>query len=188
MLARRGKITGSRLKDIIVKRGPGPKLAFYEVIAERLSIPGEYENPMARGKRLESEAIEKFEEETGFKVNPELALWCLETNESIAVSPDGVINETEAVEVKCLASGRHIQAFIEQKIPDEYWEQVLQYFIVNPKLQNLYFVFYDPRLLFKSFFYISVKRSDIEEEIQWHYDYQIKTLGEIDEWVNKLSL
>ena len=37
--ARRGKITGTRLKDIIVKRGTGKKIGFYELIAERLGIP-----------------------------------------------------------------------------------------------------------------------------------------------------
>ena len=35
---RKGKITGSRLNDIIVKRGTGRKLGFYEVIAERLAV------------------------------------------------------------------------------------------------------------------------------------------------------
>ena len=54
MAAREGKITGSRLKDIIVKRGTGKKIGFYSLIAEKLGIPAEEgETPMERGSRLE---------------------------------------------------------------------------------------------------------------------------------------
>jgi len=37
--ARKGKITGTRLKDLILKRSTKPKLGFYEIIAERIAIP-----------------------------------------------------------------------------------------------------------------------------------------------------
>ncbi len=72
--ARKTKITGSRLKDIIVKRGTGQKIGFYELIAERLAIPSDGEDPMERGHRLETEALERFTQETGKEVDGSLVM------------------------------------------------------------------------------------------------------------------
>lgn len=186
--ARRRKITGTRLKDIVVKRGTERKLAFYELIAERLALPREEgENPMERGKTLETEAIEKFTEETGKKVNTDLVLLTRDDDENIAISPDGYIGEKEAVEVKCLSSARHVEALITEKIPKDYEYQVLQYFIVNDKLEKLYFCFYDPSLTTKQFFYIEVDRKDKEAEIEEYLEYERKVLEDVNELVNKLS-
>ena len=143
---RKGRITGSRLGSLFSKRDKKPLKGFYELIAERVAIPADGENAMDRGKRLEVEGIERFEATTGKVVNKDLVLWVREDNENIAVSPDGYIGDTEAVEVKCLNSASHIEAFLTGDIPTEYEYQVLQYFIVNDNLQTLYFCFYDPRM------------------------------------------
>lgn len=185
--ARRGKITGSRLKDIIVKRGTSKKIGFYELIAERLGIPANDENAMARGTRLEEEAIARFVKETKKKVNTDLVIWQRDDNESIAISPDGYIGETEAVECKCLSSARHIEAFLTNQVPDEYKDQALQYFIVNDKLKKLYFVFYDPRVLAKDYFTLEIKRKDVQDDITFYLNYQKQILSEVDEIVNKLT-
>lgn len=182
-----GKITGSRLKDIVVKRGTGKKIGFYELIAERLGIPASDENPMDRGTRLEGEAVEMFTKETGKEVDTSLYIWTRDDNENIAISPDGVIGKTEALECKCLSSARHIEAFLTQEIPDEYEFQKLQYFIVNDKLKTLYFAFYDPRLIAKPFFYITVKREDVQKEVDQYLEYQKLTLAEVNEIVNHLT-
>ena len=63
---RKGKISGTLLGDIYSKRG-GRKLGFYDIIAGRLGLDPDDENRMDRGLRLEDEATEKFEEETGLK-------------------------------------------------------------------------------------------------------------------------
>lgn len=185
--ARKGKITGSRLKDIVVKRGTGKKLGFYELIAEKVAMPADGENAMDRGSRLESEAIEMFAKETGKKVNASLIIWTRDDNENIAISPDGIIGKTEAVEAKCLASARHIEALLTNKIPEEYEFQKLQYFIVNDKLKTLYFVFYDPRIPNKPFFYFTVHRKDIEEEIAEYLQYQKDVLAEVEKIINELT-
>ncbi len=186
LMARRGKITGSRLKDIVVKRGTGYKIGFYELIAEKLGIPADDESAMDRGTRLESEAVEQFTKETGKKVDTSLVMWTREENENIAISPDG-FGKDFAVEAKCLSSARHIEAWLTKKIPDEYEYQKLQYFIVNDKLKKLYFLFYDPRLLYKPFFTIEVKREDVEEEVQEYLEYQKNILERVDEIVNDLT-
>ncbi len=191
LLARRAKITGSRLKDIVVKRGNGKKIGFYELIAERLGVPADDENCMDRGTRLEPEAIERFMKETGKKVDTSLVIWERDDNSSIAASPDGYIKNkkkiTGAVECKCLASSRHIEAFLTQEIPDEYQMQKLQYFITNDDLQTLYFCFYDPRILVKDFFIIEVHRKDIEADIAFYLKYQQDVLHEVDSIVNHLT-
>lgn len=189
LAARRGKITGSRLKDIVVLRGTGEKVGYYQLIAERLAIePDNGEKPMERGTRLEPEAMDLFVKNTKKKVDTSLVIWAREDNESIAVSPDGFIGKTEAVEVKCLSSASHIEAYLTQEVPDEYKFQVLQYFIVNDSLKTLYLVFYDPRFLENiSYFVIEVKRSNLKEDIEKYLEYQKVKLAQVDEIVNKLS-
>lgn len=186
---RKGKITGSRLGGIIVKRGNGRKLGFYEVLAERLAIATDSDNidAMARGHELESPALDAFEELTGTKVSRESVVWVSDFNEHIACSPDGEINDEEATEVKCLSSAKHLQAYFEQKIPNEYEEQVAQYFIVNEKLQALYVIFYDPRIPAKTTHVIIVNRKDIEEDIETYKAYEIEALADIDEKINQLT-
>lgn len=191
LAGRRSKITGSRFKDIVVKRGTGKKIGFYELIAERLGIPADGENPMGRGTRLESEAIERFVKETGKKVDTSLVIWTRDDNDSIAISPDGYIETkkkiTEAVECKCLASARHLEALLTQEVPSEYQEQKIQYFVVNDDLKVLNFVFYDPRVLAKDYFVITVKREEVEDEIKFNLDYQRQVLDEVDEIVSRLT-
>lgn len=186
--ARRGKITGSKLGDIVVKRGSGKKIGFYELIADRLSIGSDGEDAMERGHRLEIEAIEMFESKTGKVMTKDVGLCISDANPNIAVSPDGLSEDyTEAVEAKCLSSARHLQAVIENKIPPEFEMQVLQYFIVIEALQTLHLVFYDPRIASMPYHAIQVTRDALELNIEKYRDYQIDTLREVDEWVEKLA-
>src|ERR1700704_2195090 len=93
LFARRGKITGSRLKDIVVKRGTGRKLGFWELVAEGLGLAPEDESAMDRGSRLEPEALERFATETKKKLDTSLVIWTRDDDESIAVSPDAFIGK-----------------------------------------------------------------------------------------------
>src|SRR3990167_292652 len=184
---RRSRITGSKLKDIVVKRGTGRKIGFYQLIADRLGIPADDENAMERGNRLESEAVTVFEKETGKEVDSSLQMWVRDDNDSIAYSPDGVISKKEALEIKCLGSARHIEALLTQQIPDEYEFQKLQAFIVNDALKTLYFAFYDPRLIAKPFFYIIVEREALKEQIDEYLEYERNVLVEIEKIVKGLT-
>jgi len=185
--ARTGKITGTILKDIITLRGTAPKKGFYQLIADRVALPADGENAMDRGVRLEPEAIERFMKQEKKKVDTSLMMWISEENESMAISPDGVIGETGAVEVKCLNSASHIEAWLTQKIPTEHYFQSLQYFIINPKLKWLYFVFYDPRVPAKDFFFITLERKDLEVEIEKYLIQELAILKEIEKIVLELT-
>lgn len=186
--ARRGKITGSRLGDMTLKQSKAKKIGFYELIAERLGIPADDEDSMQRGTRLEPEAILMFEQETGNSVDRRRKLWMRDDNESIAISPDGDFNDEEdAVEAKCLASSRHIEAYLTGKIPKDYEYQRTQYFVVNDKLKRLHFAFYDPRLIAKPFFIITIERHEIEKEIMEAIALERDILTEVTAIVNQLS-
>ena len=186
MDSRRCKITGTRVKDLVVKRGTGRKIGFYELVAERIANADDGENPMERGQRLEEEALERFSEETGKKVKTDLVIWTRDDNENIALSPDGWVKVSEAVEVKCLSSARHLQAFFEG-VPKDYKDQTIQYFVVNDKLKVLHVVFYDPRLTVKDYFCITIKREEYQEEIEKYLEYQKQVLQEVDDIVNELT-
>lgn len=186
---RKGKISGTILGDVYSKRG-GRKIGFYSIIAERLGLDPDGELPMDRGLRLECDAIGEFEKRTGIKT--EQAGVCVsDFNDNIINSPDRLIKEgnkyTGAVEAKCLSSARHLQVVIENKIPAEFEAQLIQYFIVNKDLQTLYFVFFDPRIPSVPYHCIETHRADVEEKIKLFTEYQLETLKEIDEIIERLA-
>lgn len=187
---RQGRITGTVLASILWTPKAKEK-AFYEVLAQRLSTEASQdENPMVRWARLEDEAIEAYEkvhhagvEKIGFTERDD--------NKFIASSPDWLIRNEEgiftwAIEIKCLSSANHIRAFLTQAIPEEYEEQMLQYFVVNDELEYLDFVFYDPRISIKPVHFIRIIRDEIEGLIQDAYRKQVEFLQSIDEALLKL--
>src|ERR1035437_1775272 len=87
---RKGKITGTTLKAIM-GTSKARQDAIYEIIAERLTVgvdgDTDPENPMARGTRLEPDAVTMFEFETGLKVE-RIGFCEHDDDEAIAQSPD----------------------------------------------------------------------------------------------------
>lgn len=191
MNARRGKVTGSKLKDIISKKNPeNKKLGFYELIADKISIPPTDEAQRVIGARLEEEAVDRFAKETGKKVDKTLVIWTRDDNDAIGFSPDAFIPAkkiVEAVEAKCLSAPRHIEAYLTQQIPDEYLYQTKQAFITNDDLKTLNVVFYNPLIPCKDYFVLEVKRNDVEEEIATLLEYERKTLQEVNDIVAQLT-
>lgn len=187
--ARKGKVTGTKLNGLVVKRGNNKKIGFYELIAEKVMLDDGIElDPMNRGTYLEGEALDIFADNENKELDKRKVLCMRDDNENIANSPDALIGDTEAVEAKCLSAARHIEAYITKEIPSDYMMQGIQYFIVNDKLETLYFVFYDPRMPDPiDYFFIELKRGDIEKEISEYYKYQLDALKEINEWVAKLT-
>jgi len=184
--ARKNKVTGTFLGKILSQKDSGkPKVGFYQMIADRVALPADGTNPMERGRRLENEALARFEKETGKKVNKDLILCMSDENEAMAYSPDGLIGQTAGVEVKCLNSVAHIEAWLTQKIPSEYYFQTIQPFIVNPKLKTLYFVYYDPRIPAKDFFYLTIQRD--EALVEKYKAEELRILAEVERIVLELS-
>ena len=203
--ARKGLITGTKNKDLIVKRGTGKKKGFYQLIADRLTVekpkndflPEGYDVPedaRARGHRLESDAITEFR-----KVVPKLdfrddcTLCVSEENDKLGYSPDALvyvdknnshIEPIGTVEVKCLDGANHIEALITKDYSDFEW-QLIQGFIVNPKQQYAYLVFYNPDLK-RPLHYILITRDEVKEKITQLQEIQALTLTEVEDWTNKI--
>lgn len=191
LLARFKRLTGSKVSDVVVKRGTGQKIGFYRLIAEHIVNPGieDLEKPMDRGQTLEPEALDRYEEMAGVKLDRTKVLWVREDNDNMAISPDATkaeSNNTEAYEVKCLSSANHIKAFITQQIPEEYHYQMLQYFIVNDALEKLTFVFYDPRLRVRDLFTITITRAEVLAELEELAIYERNLLENVQAEVDKL--
>ena len=198
--AREGLITGTKNKDLIVKRGTGKKKGFYQLIADRLTVdkpkndflPEGYDIPedaRARGHRLESEAIQKFREMMhNLTIKDECVLCISEENPKLAYSPDALIYDNDdifaTVEIKCLDGANHIEALITQDYSDFEW-QLIQGFIVNPKQQYAYLVFYNPDLK-RPLHYILITRESVKEKITQLQEIQALTLTEVEDWTNKI--
>ena len=162
---------------VSLKLEEAPKDEYYKIIAERVARPitpndyadrlgGQPFSMMVRGHILEPEAIALFSEKTGKKANPECVVWEREDNPNIYISPDATIGKTEAIEVKCLESWKVVKTYLTNKIPDEYLPQVLKYFVVNDKLQKLYFVIYTDVIPGLELQIFELERKDFADKVE----------------------
>lgn len=196
---RLGKVTGSRLNKIVNLKDSSTKAEVWAVAAE--SIIGSAaiaeddlsaSKVMERGHTLEPVALARFATETGKPVDASLVGWESDDDTRVAVSPDGVIGETEAAEVKCLLSPKHLEALYTRKIPKNtggYEEQVLQYFITNEKLETLYYIFYHPDFpAGLDFFYLTLTREELADDILIYANAERAAVAQIRDIVNKVSM
>jgi exodeoxyribonuclease (lambda-induced) len=133
------------------------ELGYYDV--------DEYTSPeMEWGIDHESQAIELYEQTTGNQVT-RVGMLQSERYELLTVSPDGLVGDVGAVEVKCPKTKTHVRYIRMGVIPAEYKPQVLQYFLVHDKLQWLDFISFDPRLERKPIFIKRITRAELQLEI-----------------------
>lgn len=162
---------------VSLKLEEDPKDEYYKIIAERVARPitpndyadkldGQPFSMMVRGHILESEAIALFSKKTGKKANPECVVWEREDNPDIYISPDATIGKTEAVEVKCLESWKVIKIYLTNQVPNEYFPQILKYFVVNNKLKKLYFVIYTDVIPGLELQIFELERKDFADKVE----------------------
>lgn len=168
------------------------KLGFYETIAERLGLPRDHEDRMDRGLRLEQEAADLFSQKTGKELET-VGCWVSDVDDRIINSPDRPVKPkkkgiyTEAVEIKCLSPARHIQAVVENVVPEEFESQKVQYFVVNKHLETLYFLFYDPSIASVPYHVVKVTRKELGDKPELYLKFQVDQLREMDEIVERLA-
>lgn len=206
-----GKITGSKSKQLKpLSRGTDrTPQGFWQLLAEKLAVAPDGEKDMDRGQRLEKDALEILAAKENLDINLDPGMWVSDDSDDLAVSPDGSENTdtpTWAAEVKCLSSANHLKHVIKDSrarakeeyspihhVPDDaksaYREQVVQYFVVNEKLQRLYFVLYDDRIALDKYMHhvIVIERSQIEAEIAEQKRTQLETLAEINNLIEELK-
>ena len=160
-----GKITGTRLKKMLAKDNLS---LLDELIAEEetgLTDDDDFvSEEMQRGIDLEPLAIQEYSNITGNEVDHPCLIQSSEWP-ILMMSPDGYIGINGAVEIKCPKTKTHIKYIRQGKIPNDYKEQIWAYFMVNPDLQWLDFVSFDPRLTKKPIWILHITREQVQEDV-----------------------
>jgi putative phage-type endonuclease len=145
-----GKVTASRVADIIArtKSGPSASRANYaaQLVAERLtgtvaesftSTAMEWGTAMEPEARTAYEFVHRKVVEVGFVQHP--------TIEMSGASPDGFVGDDGLVEIKCPNTATHIETLIGKSVPAKYITQ-MQWQLACTGRKWCDFVSYDPRL------------------------------------------
>ena len=204
---RLGKITGKKSKGIKpLSRGADRTPAgFWILLAEKLAVGSDGEPDMDRGTRLEKVALPLIAQRYGLDLDVDPGMWISEDNEDIALSPDGAEigdKPTYAAEVKCLSSSNHLKYVVtalrnpEKRpidlVPNDaqsaYKDQVIQYFVVNPDLQTLFFGLYDDRIVLDHLMLhvLIIERATIEEEIEKQKAIELGVLDDVNKLIEEL--
>jgi len=189
--ARLGKVTASRVADVMAKTktGYGASRANYmaDLLVERLSgRQGDYYQNAAMqwGTEQEPNARAAYEVETG-SIVMETGFVPHSIIAMSGASPDGLIGEDGLVEVKCPNTATHIDTLLGQEAPSKYILQ-MQWQMSCTGRQWCDFVSYDPRLPENMQLFIQrINRDDklikdMEQEV-------IKFLWELDEKIAQLK-
>lgn len=149
--ARLGKVTASRVADVIAKTktGPGASRATYmgQLIAERLSgvaAPSFTNDAMRHGTETEPEARRAYSFQADVDVE-EIAFIEHPTIPMTGASPDGLVGADGMVEFKCPNTATHIDTLLGQSVPAKYVTQ-MQWQMACAGRQWCDFVSYDPRM------------------------------------------
>lgn len=187
---RLGKVTASRVADVIAKTktGWGSSRANYaaQLVAERLTgkVTDSYRNAaMDWGIMTEPDARVAYEfltdatvERVGFVPHPTIAM--------SGASPDGLIGNDGLVEIKCPNTATHIETLLGQSVPGKYNTQ-MQWQMACTGRKWCDFVSFDPRM--PESMRLFVKR--IERDTTAVRDLETSVsefLAEIDETVSRL--
>ena len=149
--ARLGKVTASRVADVIAKTKPGCSTSrdnyMAQLICERLTgQKGEsFTNAaMEHGTQTEPLARSAYEnarnllvKEVGFINHPRI--------EMSGASPDGLVADDGLVEIKCPNTATHIDTLLSQKVPTKYITQ-MQWQMLCCQRKWCDFVSFDNRL------------------------------------------
>ena len=212
--ARRGKVMGSKVKGVRrTSRDPLKRYQqFWEVLAEKLAIAADGEPPIERGHRLEPEALAEASKILGIPFEHDPGMWISDVDDDIGSSLDGAepFEEgklpTYAAEVKCLSSANHLRFIVEDRrarkqpdyqpiysVPNEekhyFRDQVLQPFVVNEKLETMYFILYDDRIILDHLvtWIITIRREDVADMINENLEMEFEALMQINKLVKELS-
>ena len=189
--ARLGKVTASRVADVIAKTKSGYSASrdnyMAQLICERLTgQQGEsFTNAaMTWGTETEPLARSAFEayadvmvEEVGFVPHPSI--------EMSGASPDGLVGLFGMLEIKCPNTATHIDTLLSQTVPGKYITQ-MQWQMRCCERQWCEFVSFDPRL--PQDLQLFVKRVEFDPEYVAMLEKEvIQFLAELDDKVNKLT-
>ena len=189
--ARCGKVTASRVADIIAKTKTGYSTSrenyLAQLVCERMTgKPADsYSNSaMQWGTDQEPFARAAYEaaknvlvDELGFATHPTISM--------AGASPDGLVGEVGLVEIKCPNTATHIDTLLTQTVPTKYITQ-MQWQLSCTRRQWCDFVSFDPRmdeglqLFIKRVEYDPIYVASLEKEV-------INFLMDVEDKIQKLN-
>ena len=187
---RLGKVTASRVADVMAKTKSGPSASrknyMAELVAERLTgtwEEGFVSGPMKWGTETEPLGRAEYEirtgqmvEQVGFIDSPEIKMF--------GGSPDGLVGKDGGIEIKCPNTATHIETLLSGVVDRKYVIQVQSLMAVTGRAW-WDFVSFDPRLPAElSYWQTRIMRDDafiaeIENEVRGF-------LAELDDLEKKL--
>lgn len=188
--ARLGRVTASRIADVVTKTksGYGASRANYmaQLICERLTgkpTEGFTSAAMQWGVDVEPRARAAYELETGNSVvevgfipHPDLAA---------GASPDGLVGDDGLVEIKCPNTATHIDYLLKGSTPGNYQLQ-MQWQMACTGRTWCDFVSFDPRL--PQHLEIFIKRMDRDETLIYDLEAEVKKfLDELEDKIKQLG-
>jgi len=181
---RLGKVTASRVADILARTKTGPSASrqnyLIELALQRTTgiIQESYTNAaMEWGTQTEPQARVSYEvntnnfvDQVAFIDHPSIA-W-------FGCSPDGLVSDRGLVEIKCRNSAGHWETIKLNEIPKKYWIQMQAQLTCTGREWNDY-VSFDPRMPERSQLYI--KRVFRDEEFIKEMEFEVKNfLAEVE--------
>lgn len=195
--ARLGKVTASRIVDVLakIKTGEAATRASYraELVAERLTgraQEGFTTAQMRWGTESEPLARAAYEADTGLLVaevglidHPEIAM--------AGASPDGMVSSSGLIECKCPDTKTHIETILSGSAPSKYIPQ-MQWQMACTGREWCDFVSFDPRMpIAQQLFVLRVERDEkyikdtLEPEVIRFLEEVEKTVEQLLNWKNK---
>lgn len=160
-LIKHGVIGGTLAKGLFVKSDT----LLIDLLSQKLE-EFDYEESyisfdMQRGIDLEPQAREELSREIFVQFN-EVGFLQHDTIDILGISPDGISEDlTIQCEIKCPAAKKHTSTILADEIPSDNIHQVLHAFVVNEKLESLFFCSYRPENKIKPLWYKEIKQDSL---------------------------
>lgn len=189
--ARLGKVTASRVADVIAKTKTGYSTSrenyMAQLVCERMTGTqsesfssvamqwGTDQEPLARAAY---EAVKDvLVDEVGLVIHPNIPM--------AGASPDGLVGDDGLIEIKCPNTATHIDTLLSEKVPSKYNTQ-MQWQMVCTSRKWCDFVSFDPRM--PEGLQLFIQRVDFDAEYVKMLEAEITGfLGELETKIEKLK-
>ena len=187
--ARLGKVTASRVADVLakIKSGESASRRNYKIqlVSERLTgerqetyVNQAMQDGIDREQFARDRYVKQFGEveEVGFVKHPTL---------EAGASPDGLVGTDGIIEIKCPMGSTHTETLMTQEVPSKYVPQIqFQLLVTGRKWCD--FVSYNP--MFPENLQVFVRRVFANKEYQQELEDEVKQfLKEVDDVISKLK-
>jgi hypothetical protein len=199
MAQRLGKVTASRLSDVIAKTKTGVSTSrqnyLVQLVSERLTgKKGDsfVNQAMLDGIEREAAARELYEKTRGVSVT-EVGFFDHPIIKNSGASPDGAVNSEEEgkyvglIEIKCPIETTHTNTLISKSVPSKYMPQIQwQMASVSPNVKWVDFISFNPN--FPDTMQIFVARVERDNDYIAELEVEVvKFLDEVEQTILKLK-